>query len=276
MNKKHIFVLLAFCAAVALGGCSKGKILSKQTVAEIHADIYVADQYIKINQDVNSLADTTLVYNAIFEHYGCTLEDYQRSVKHYIATDKAYPEILDIAYKKIHKELERLTSLGAYNPYNFVFLDMFPNTAVPDTISLTEYNSLKGRNFWNYSLTGDTIKPFDFVASATDIPRAMFDKEGLYVGDPSKIVDDSDASEMFDDNPAHWEDDAPPVKKSKPKKGINPADRPRDPALEAKPISIQELRERQRKLKLQREEAQKQRELQKELEQLKKDRGYED
>lgn len=282
MNKKHIFVFLALLFAVAaLSGCSKGKILSKEKVAEIHAELYLADQYIKINQGVNQLADSTLVYNAIFEHYGCTLEDYQRSVGYYIAKDKAYPEILDMSYKKVHSELERLKSLAGYKKYSFIFEDLYPKGNLIDTAVIAECNNKKAKEFWKYSFTGDTIKKFDILTSAADIPRAMFDNDGMYVGDPGRIVDDSDASEIFDDNPAHWEDDAPQGAKqealpAKPKKGINPADKKRDPALEAQPMSIQELRERQRKLKLQREEAEKKRELKKELEQLKKDRGYEE
>ena len=289
MIKRYKTVLLVLLLSGALfTACSKPKLLSKETLADVYAELYLADQYIKINQGVNLLADSTLIYNAIFEHYGCTLEDYQYSIAHYISTDKAFPEIVDMAYKKVHKETQRLTAISGYNVGGLIVDNIFPKVEFPESIAEEELNNLKTKEFWKYTFKGDTIRPFDMVKSAEKLERVFYTNDGLYIGDPSKIVDDSDASGTFDSNPPDFDEDLiefdmgkgevvpPPPSKPKKPKGVNPADKRKDPSTEAKPLTKEELHERQLKLQRQREELRKKRQLKEEIEQNRKDRGYED
>ncbi len=273
-KKSIVFILFAVAALALLFSCSKPKVLSKEKVADIYQELYLADQYVKINRDIRSLADTTLIYNAIFEHYGCTLEDYQHSITYYISSDKAWTEILDMAYKKVHKELERLKSLSAHT-LNTKEIKIYPEYEFPFTLSEKEQEWLNNRDFWKFNFLGDTIRKFEFEASLDYAKGLMFNRDGLYIGDPGRIVDDSDGSEMFDlDEPKHLEEGA--IEWSDEKEGTNPADKVRDQATEARPLTKEEEKQKRIEIQKKREEASRNRQLKKEIEESRKERGYDE
>ncbi|MBR5073694.1 MAG: DUF4296 domain-containing protein [Bacteroidales bacterium] len=99
MNKEskilhHIAVAVALIAVLLASGCRKKGILSKNDVADIMYQMFVADEYAKKYPNVNKAADSLLLYQHIFDKYDCSLEDYRNSIKHYIADEKAYTYIL--------------------------------------------------------------------------------------------------------------------------------------------------------------------------------------
>ena len=87
--------LLAGCFITL--SCSRSGILSKDKVANIMYEMFVADEYAKTYPEVNLAADSLLLFQHIFDKYGCTLEDYQKSIRHYLSDDKAYNYILKTA-----------------------------------------------------------------------------------------------------------------------------------------------------------------------------------
>ena len=88
-------LLLAF-AVFAFSRCGE-RILSKDKVADIMYEMFVVDEYAKTYTEVNLAADSILLYQHIFDKYGCTLEDYQRSIRHYLQDEKEFTYILDRA-----------------------------------------------------------------------------------------------------------------------------------------------------------------------------------
>lgn len=98
----------------------EGKVIPKGKMAEIYADMFVADQWITQNYRASRTADTTVVYEAVFRKYGYDSEDYRASVEHYIQDPDRYARILRhtvvllderIAEKKA--ELKKLKALEA-------------------------------------------------------------------------------------------------------------------------------------------------------------------
>lgn len=75
-------------------GGQDGKVIPKKKMAEIYADMFVADQWIEENYRAVRVADTTMVYEAIFEKYGYNSEDYRASVDYYIQDPDRYARIL--------------------------------------------------------------------------------------------------------------------------------------------------------------------------------------
>ena len=99
MNKQskilhHIAVAVALVAVIIASGCRKRGILSKNDVADIMYQMFVADEYAKKYPNVNKAADSLLLYQHIFDKYNCSLEDYRNSIRHYIVDEKAYIYIL--------------------------------------------------------------------------------------------------------------------------------------------------------------------------------------
>lgn len=102
MNKRgkisHNLGVTAMMAAMLLSyACSKSGILSKNDVADIMFEMFLTDEYAKKYPNVNKAADSLLLYQHIFDKYGCSLEDYRNSIRYYIADEKAYNYILERA-----------------------------------------------------------------------------------------------------------------------------------------------------------------------------------
>lgn len=118
----RIFHILTVTGAMLLCmACGReGKVIPKGKMAEIYADMFVADQWITQNYRASRTADTTVVYEAVFRKYGYDSEDYRASVEHYIQDPDRYARILRqtvvllderIAEKKA--ELKKLKALEA-------------------------------------------------------------------------------------------------------------------------------------------------------------------
>lgn len=84
-----------FAAAVAVLSCSCGsRVIPKDKLAEIYADMFLADQWLEANPAARRTADTTCVYEAVFEKYGYDADDYRASLDHYMDDPERFSKIL--------------------------------------------------------------------------------------------------------------------------------------------------------------------------------------
>ncbi len=104
---KYVSVLLAVvCAFVS---CRRdGKVIPRSRMAEIYAEMFVADQLIAQDASLRRTADTTLVYEPIFQKYGYTSDDYRASVEYYIKDPDRYARILRNTGVILEKRLKEL------------------------------------------------------------------------------------------------------------------------------------------------------------------------
>lgn len=129
----HILSVMAMLLILAGCSCSKAKVIPRGKMAEIYAEMLVMDQWILDNHRVRSQADTSLVYEPIFESYGYTTEDYRASVEHYMKDPERYSrilrrttEILDgriLELKEIKKAEDRRKAVKPYriNPFRLYY-----------------------------------------------------------------------------------------------------------------------------------------------------------
>jgi hypothetical protein len=125
--KSRVAHIIALCAVLSfLAGCSCGgpRVIPRGKMAEIYADMLIADQWVLDNPGTRSKADTSLVYEPIFNSYGYTTEDYRASVGYYMKDPERYAKILrsttDILDGKIAtlQELKRIEDrMKAMAPY---------------------------------------------------------------------------------------------------------------------------------------------------------------
>lgn len=104
---KYVSVLLAVvCTFVS---CRReGKVIPRSRMAEIYAEMFVADQLIAQDASLRRTADTTLVYEPIFQKYGYTSDDYRASVEYYIKDPDRYARILRNTGVILEKRLKEL------------------------------------------------------------------------------------------------------------------------------------------------------------------------
>ncbi len=103
----HILILPMFF----LFSCSgeEGKVIPRDKFARIYAEMFVADQKIGMSdRKTRSMADTSYVYEPIFEKYGYDSDDYRASMAHYIKDADRYAKILREASSILEGEIAEL------------------------------------------------------------------------------------------------------------------------------------------------------------------------
>lgn len=88
-------VVLALAVGISLASCGKKeRVIPKEKMAEIYAEMYVLDQWLDDNRSLRREADTSLVYAPVLDKYGYTYDDYLNSVDVYMKDPTRYSRIL--------------------------------------------------------------------------------------------------------------------------------------------------------------------------------------
>lgn len=88
-------VVLALAVGLSLASCGKKeRVIPKEKMAEIYAEMYVLDQWLDDNRSLRREADTSLVYAPVLDKYGYTYDDYLNSVSVYMKDPTRYSRIL--------------------------------------------------------------------------------------------------------------------------------------------------------------------------------------
>ena len=96
----HIVLVLVMVLPFS---CSRGRrIIPPETMQAIYYDMFLADQIITQDNQTRKMADTMLVYEAVFEHYGYNTDDFNRSQAYYLQDPERHSKVL----KKVVSQLE--------------------------------------------------------------------------------------------------------------------------------------------------------------------------
>lgn len=110
--KGALKILLPLAIAVlAVVSCERGgRVIPVGKMERIYREMLLADQWLAENPDKGDMADTSWFYEPIFEKYGFTTEDYQKSVGYYLKDPKRYADMLERVEKDIRRELETINA----------------------------------------------------------------------------------------------------------------------------------------------------------------------
>ena len=125
---KKVFLHISAVAAALLLclACSQDKptVIPRAKLAKIYAEMLVMDQWVQGESYRRNKADTSLVYEPIFEKYGYDTEDYMASVEHYMKDPERYSRILRttadileeriVELKAIKKVLKRQAEIESF------------------------------------------------------------------------------------------------------------------------------------------------------------------
>ncbi len=189
---------------LCLSSCGKKeKVISRGDMAKIYAEMFITDQRLgKVNK-TRKMADTSFVYEPIFEKYGYTTEDYNASVDYYINDATRYARILrqssviiekEIRELKKEKELQDLSAAAGnilrFRPERLYFLTGLTNPRVSIVDSLTFYvDSTGGKLFFDDREWSDTAFYGPRVVIRSEQRRgARYNRgEGQYDADAADI-----------------------------------------------------------------------------------------
>lgn len=114
----HI-VAFAALALILLASCKEeDKVIPRDKLARIYAEMLVTDQWILNTPNVRKIADTSLVYEPILEKYGYDSDDYRRSMDHYMNDPERFArvfreteELIDLRIGELEKKKSELKLL---------------------------------------------------------------------------------------------------------------------------------------------------------------------
>lgn len=188
---RHLPAYLLVTLAL-FSSCGRGRRISEAKFAEIYADMFLADQWISSNR-LGRIADTSLVYEPIFEMYGFTTEDYRNSLMYYMDDATAFADVLEEARSILRDRVDHLTKVREYqvlrDSVRAVMARTYePISLPPDTIMGPYTRELHRREapLWNRYLSpggalalekADSVVEVQadsiFVASEDSIPHML-------------------------------------------------------------------------------------------------------
>lgn len=87
-------IVAAVMLALAIVSCSrKGRVIPKDTLSQIYADMFLVDQWISKERERMKAADTSLVYEPVLARYGYNSEDYRATVAAYLSEPDKYADV---------------------------------------------------------------------------------------------------------------------------------------------------------------------------------------
>ena len=110
-NIRHIFIILT-AALLCLSSCrEKESIIPKDIMSQIYYDIYMTDEAVDVNYRLRRMADTMRVYQPIFNRYGYTTEEYNRSVNFYMERPDKFEDVFEETKTMLEKRKAELNSI---------------------------------------------------------------------------------------------------------------------------------------------------------------------
>ena len=91
---RHIFPVIMSAMLLCSCGERDGKVIPRDELAEIYAQMLLMDQWIVGTPGARQIADTTLVYEPVLNEYGYTKADYRKSVDVYMNDPERFSRIL--------------------------------------------------------------------------------------------------------------------------------------------------------------------------------------
>ena len=233
MKRTFFHIMFAGICVFLLFSCRKeSSVIPRDKMSEIYAEMFVADQWISSHYKARKTADTSWVYEPIFEKYGYTSDDYRESVEYYLRDPDRYARILRKtsviiedrlsvlkSQKEMEESLQRLRSgISLYAPERIYFLTGLDNPGLLTEDSLTFYvDSAGGRFDFNPESWADTsyAGPVIVVSAADTLQDAdAADTGSLSVKDNAGLKEDTGLK----DNAGM----AVPPKKTVPDGGLKP------------------------------------------------------
>ena len=112
MRVRLAHIVLVTLALAGLAGCRKASVIPANRMSDIYCDMFMMDQWVKDNLEARRTADTTLVYEPIFNKYGYTLADYNKSVDYYLENPDLFVKIAENTVEKLKAGEARMNKLS--------------------------------------------------------------------------------------------------------------------------------------------------------------------
>ena len=124
---------LVLLAVLLVSACGPRKI-SRDEMQDIIYEMLIQDQQIKINRDLKTQADTSLVYEGIFNAYGYDTDDFIYSLSHYLEDASDMEKIMGKVAERLEKDAKAVgkeLDLIHWRERMLAIYNMQPDTTLP-------------------------------------------------------------------------------------------------------------------------------------------------
>lgn len=190
MLRKGAYLVLL--AVLLVSACGPRKI-PKDEMEDILCEMLLQDQQIKINRELKPRADTTLVYEGIFQAYGYDTDDFIYSLSYYLEDASRMEKIMGNVAERLEKEAKAVGKELDHIRWREKMMSIYamqPDTSLPRPRP-SFLDSLPLR-FSNDSIWMDTLfrHPADTLAAPADSLAAPSDSLAA-PADSLKVPSDS-------------------------------------------------------------------------------------
>jgi len=109
----HIVLLLV---AVTVS-CRGPKLIPREKLEDIYYDMLVTDQMLRDDADLRRQADTSLVYEAVFNRYGYDTDDYMYTVRNYLKDPERFAKSLEKVADRLHADANAVEKVVNYHDW---------------------------------------------------------------------------------------------------------------------------------------------------------------
>ena len=95
--RKYLHIILL---AVVVSACGP-RIIPRDKMVDIYYDMFMADQQVRENRDLQHQADTMLVYEAVFNRYGYDTDDYLNSLQYYLKDPERFSQVRQAVVERL-------------------------------------------------------------------------------------------------------------------------------------------------------------------------------
>lgn len=180
----HIVALFMVVAS-----CRGPRTIPRDTLGDIFHDMFLQDQQIKNDASLRRIADTSLVYEGIFQQYGYDTDDYLYTINKYIHKPDRFAKVFEKVSERLTDEAKDIKKELEFQDWQKKFLAIYSHRI--DTTSLPRV-PLGAVDTMYFRLHKDEVKYFPPPDTLSPVLDTMvFRLDTLEVCDSLKVLIDS-------------------------------------------------------------------------------------
>lgn len=123
-------IVLGILAMLVWVSCQQGpRRIPQKKMVDICIDMFLQDQYIRLDPSLRKQADTTLVYEGIFEKYGYDTDDYRYSVEYYLRDPERMSKIMNEVAARMNQQARDMNEVVEFYDWREGLMELYGKPA---------------------------------------------------------------------------------------------------------------------------------------------------
>ena len=168
--RKALYIGLILLLAVSCGP----RVIKRAKMERIIADMLVQDQQIKQDPSLRKQADTSLVYEGIFEEYGYTTDDFLHSVTYYLTDPSRMEKIMGNVAQDLEARAKEVKALIDLQQWREGYLSIY---SMPMDTSLRPRPRVRAADTLRIRFAGDSV--YFHIVDTVKLREELYQRDTL-------------------------------------------------------------------------------------------------